>query len=105
MSAFDRKQIGLRWQHEIALAVSAVLLTSCGFEREMQMDRRGGYWPDYNEHGNVVNVFIRQQKLDAMGGAYSEATKAFVENVVKQEGYCKKGSFFAVTPRQEPRGQ
>ena len=95
----------MRCLTRIALALgTSVLVTSCGFWLAFQMDRNGGYTSDYYEPHNQVNVFIKEEKLETMGGPHSEATRAFVEDEVKRKGYCKDGRFIPGGPRREPHG-
>ena len=79
-------------------------VASCGFWDAFQRERHGGYDYDYNERANNVVITINEERLAKMGGPYSEDTKAFVEEVVKREQYCKGGRFIPEGPRRAPHG-
>ena len=87
----------------IPLTAAIVLVTSCGFEMAIRM-AGSGYTSTYYKQGNEVTVWIKEEKLETMGGPHSEATRAFVEDEVKRKGYCKNGAFVPKPPERNPRG-
>jgi len=64
-----------------------------------------GYSSDYDTRTNIVTVFVTTERLNKMGGPYSEATSALVEDIVKREGYCKSGAFVRDRTSKSARGE
>ena len=62
------------------------------------------YSATYNPGTHRAIVHIGQEKLDSMGGPHSEATRAFVEEIVKREKCGVLLTFVPEAPRRSRYG-